>query len=78
MMTQMHSSTAEWLPVSMAPDEKDLEVCVMDYDGIVLALGFPCHKRGAEWVDASNNKRFDVQPTHWRKWSESHAAKATA
>ena len=38
-MPHNHSLTAEWLPVSIAPsDGEDLEVCVMDYDGIVLAL----------------------------------------
>ncbi len=72
-MTHIHSLSAEWLPVSVAPtDDEDLEVCVIDYDGIVLALACPCHKDGAEWVDASNRKRIDVQPTHWRKWAESH------
>ena len=51
---------------------RDLEVCVLDYDGIVHALMFPCHKDGAEWVDASNRKPVDIQPTHWRKWTETH------
>jgi hypothetical protein len=63
--------TAEWLPVSIAPSDGDLEVCVLDYDGIVHALEFPCHKDGAEWVDALNKKHV-VQPTHWRKWTERH------
>jgi hypothetical protein len=40
----MHSLPAEWLPVSMAPSDGDLEVCVLNYDGIVHALEFPCHK----------------------------------
>ena len=69
----LHSLSAEWLPVSFAPtDDEELEVCVIDYDGIVLALAYPCHKKGAKWVDASNKKHIDIQPTHWRKWAESH------
>jgi hypothetical protein len=68
----MHSLPAEWLPVSSAPSGGDLEVCVLDYDGIVHALAFPCHKDGAEWVDALNNKHVYIQPTHWRKWTERH------
>jgi hypothetical protein len=68
----MHLLSAEWLPVSIAPSDGDLEVCVLDYDGIVHALMFPCHKDGAEWVDASNRKPVDIQPTHWRKWSRAH------
>ena len=35
-MIDIHSLTAEWLPVSIVPsDNEDLEVCVVDYDGIV-------------------------------------------
>jgi hypothetical protein len=71
-MTRIHSLPVEWLPVSIAPSDGDLEVCVMDYDGIVQALVYPCHKNGAEWVDALNKKHVDIQPTHWRKWTESH------
>jgi hypothetical protein len=71
-MTQIHSLSGEWLPASITPPDGDLEVCVMDYDGIVLALVYPCHKSGAEWVDASNKKHIDIQPTHWRKWTERH------
>jgi hypothetical protein len=68
----MHSLPAEWLPVSIAPSDGDVEVCALDYDGIVHALVFPCRKDGAQWVDASNKKHVDIQPTHWRKWTESH------
>jgi hypothetical protein len=46
----MHPLLAEWLPVSIAPSDGDnLEVCVLDYDGIVHALVFPCRKDGAAW-----------------------------
>jgi hypothetical protein len=70
-MTHIHALSAEWMSVSITPsDDGDLEVCVMDYDGIVLALEYPCHKKGTEWVDASNKKHIDIQPTHWRKWIE--------
>ncbi len=69
-MTHIHSSPAEWLPVSIAPPDGELEVCVVDYDGIIRALAYPCHKNGAHWVDASNKQRIDIQLTHWRKWTE--------
>ena len=68
----MHSLPAEWLPASIAPSDGDLEVCVVDYDGIVHALAFPCHKDGVEWVNALSRKHIDIQPTHWRKWIERH------
>ena len=66
----MHSSPAHWLPASLAPSDGDLEICVLDCDGIVHALAFPFHKEGTQWVDASGQKHADMQPTHWRKWSE--------
>lgn len=69
-MTHIDSFSAEWLPVAIAPPDGDLELCVMDFDGIVTALEYPCHKIGAAWVDASNKKHVDIQPTHWRKWTE--------
>jgi hypothetical protein len=46
-----------------------LEVCVMDKRGI-HALVFPVHKSGTIWVDASTKKRIDIEPTHWRKWTD--------
>lgn len=69
-MTQIDSLPAEWLPVSIAPPGGDLELCIMDYDGIVTALEYPCHKTVSGWVDAANKKHVDIQPTHWRKWTE--------
>jgi hypothetical protein len=74
-MNNIPSDYSEWLPISMPPpDGQDLEVCVMDYDEIVVALPYPCRRAGAGLVDASNKKRIDIQPTHWRKWTE-HRAK---
>jgi hypothetical protein len=68
----MHSPPAGWLPVSTAPSDGDLEVCALDYNGIVHALVFPCRKDGAQWVDASNRTHVNIEPTYWRKWTESH------
>jgi hypothetical protein len=61
----MHSLPAEWSPISIAPSDGVLEVCVLDYEGIVDALEFPCHEDGAEWNDASKKKHVYIQPTHW-------------
>src|SRR5664280_416291 len=70
VMTRVHSWSAEWLSVSIAPFDADLEVCVMDYDGILHALVFPCRKNGTEWVNPATKGHIDIQPTHWRKWAE--------
>jgi hypothetical protein len=58
-----------WLPVSIAPADSDLEVCVIDGRD-VHALVFPCRKSGTTWIDAVTKKPLDIQPTHWRIWSE--------
>jgi hypothetical protein len=59
----------KWLPVSIAPSDADLEVSVMEKRGS-HALVFPVRKSGTDWVDASTKKRIDIQPTHWRKWTD--------
>ena len=38
--------------------------------GNVHALVFPVRKSGTDWVDASTKDRIDIQPTHWRKWTD--------
>ena len=68
-MAEIHSLPEKWLPVSIAPPDGDLEVCVID-KGHVHALIFPCHRRGADWVDATSKKRIDIAPTHWRLWAD--------
>jgi hypothetical protein len=66
----MHSFSTEWQPTSMAPSDRDLEISVLDYDGIVHTFPLACHKDGPNWVDARGKRHVDIQPTHWRNWSE--------
>ena len=68
-MAGIHSLPEKWLPVSIAPPDGDLEVCVID-KGTVHALIFPCRKKDLDWVDASSDKRIDIAPTHWRFWAD--------
>jgi hypothetical protein len=68
-MVQIHALPEKWLPVSIAPSDSDLEVCVIEA-GEVYALIFPCRKQGIDWVDPSTKKRVDIAPTHWRRWAD--------
>lgn len=68
-MAEIYSLPKKWLDISTAPFGSDLEVCVIDEHG-VHALVFPCRKDGDEWIDPSTKKRIDIEPTHWRLWSE--------
>ena len=68
----MHSLPAGWLPVSIAPSDGDLEVCALDYDGIVHALVVPvshrwspmgrCFKRQARRHSADALAQMDREP----------------
>lgn len=69
IMAGVHSLPEKWLPISIAPTDSDLEVCVI-HNGEVHALIFPCRKNGTDWVDASSKKRIDIAPTHWRRWAD--------
>jgi hypothetical protein len=69
-MGDMHSLPTKWLPVSIAPADGELEVCVMDERGLHV-LAFTVRKSGADWVDAVTKKRIDLAPTHWRPWRKS-------
>jgi hypothetical protein len=58
----------EWQPIATAPFDRDLELAVIDYDGL-HTLAFPCRRILGSWMNAEIKKRIDVQPTHWREWT---------
>jgi hypothetical protein len=66
----MLAVSAEWRPASTAPSDRDLEICALDFDGIVHTVPFPCHRDGTNWLDCRGKALADIQPTHWRKWPE--------
>lgn len=59
----------DWRPIDQAPAEADLQLGVLD-GGVVHALVFPCRRAGAIWVNSASGRRVDIDPTHWRLWSE--------
>jgi hypothetical protein len=59
-----------WQPISTAPYDRDVELAVIDH-GDEHALVFPCRRKGTDiWIDALTGRTIEVQPTHWREWSE--------
>ena len=58
-----------WQAVANAPFDCDLELAVIDEDGL-HALVFPCRRILGGWISASTKERLDVRPTHWRPWVE--------
>lgn len=59
----------EWHPISTAPRDRDLHLCVIE-DGEVYALVFPCRRKGGQWTHAATGKPVQVDPTHWREWTD--------
>lgn len=68
-MSGIYSLPEKWLPISIAPSDADLEVCVMDKSDI-HALVFPVCKKGTDWISVVTHDRVDIEPTHWRLWKE--------
>lgn len=58
-----------WQPISTVPLGRDLELAVIDSDG-VHALVFPCRRLPDGWIKSETGERVAVRPTHWREWSD--------
>ena len=57
-----------WHPISTAPFDRDLELAVIDSNG-VHAVAFPCRRELGGWIKAETNRPIDLRPTHWREWA---------
>ena len=57
-----------WFPISIAPVEQALELCVIE-GGETCVLVFPCEKVGRRWVAWDTQETIDIDPTHWRSWA---------
>jgi hypothetical protein len=56
-----------WHPVSTAPFDRDLELAIIDSNG-VHAIAVPCRRVLGGWM-VGIKTRIDLCPTHWRDWS---------
>jgi len=59
----------DWMPTSNTPFDIDVELDVIDRAG-THALLFPCRRILGGWINARTNRRVEVDPTHWREWTE--------
>jgi hypothetical protein len=60
----------EWQPISTAPRDSDIEVCVIEGEPHVLTSA--CRLTDAGWIDARTKRLLDIHPTHWREWQLRH------
>jgi hypothetical protein len=54
-----------WQNITAAPADRDVEVAVIDKDG-VHPLVAPCRRTSNGWIDAVSRRLLDIRPTHWR------------
>jgi hypothetical protein len=66
-MISRSAHSGEWQASVLAPYDRDLELAVIDYDG-VHALVFPCRRVLHGWINADTRTSVEVRPTHWRDW----------
>jgi hypothetical protein len=66
--TELSDTDPEWQTMATVPCDRDLELAVIDADGI-HRLVFPCRRARIGWMNAKTSARVGVRPTHWRQWS---------
>jgi hypothetical protein len=65
-----------WHTISTAPFDRDLELAIIDSNG-VRAITFPCRRVLGGWIKAKINTPVELCPTHWRDWSTDASVKCT-
>ena len=60
-----------WMKIETAPFNRDIEVAVIEADGEIYAVVFPCRRVAAGWIKAASGNPVEIHPTHWREWEVS-------
>ena len=60
----------DWQPIIRAPFERELELAMINPDGTVHSLEFPCCRTFDGWLCAKTKRWVNGRPTHWRAWEE--------
>ena len=58
-----------WLKTETAPFDRDVEVAVVEDDGKISPVIFPCRRvLSGGWTKAVTGWPTTIHPTHWREW----------
>jgi hypothetical protein len=57
-----------WFKIETAPFDRDLELAVIEDDGEVSRVVFPCRHVLGGWAKAATGAPITIHPTHWREW----------
>ena len=60
--------TMKWFEIETAPFNRDLELAVIEADGDIYAVVFPCRRVVDGWIKAATGRPVELHPTHWRDW----------
>lgn len=59
-----------WLKIETAPFDRDVEVAVVEDDGKIYPVIFPCRRVLGGWTKAASGGPVAIHPTHWRDWEK--------
>ena len=65
-----------WHPISTAPFDRDLELAIIDSNGL-RTIAYPCRRVLGGWIKAEIKTPVELRPTHWRDWSTDANVKRT-
>ena len=67
LATFRDAAIMDWQPT---PFERVVELAMINPDGTVHSLEFPCFRTFDGWLCAKTKRWVNVRPTHWRAWEE--------
>jgi hypothetical protein len=65
---RVFAGKCDWLPISDAPYEQDLELFVTDFYGSFYGLRYPCRRTAQGWVVSDKGTPLAVTPVKWRPY----------
>jgi hypothetical protein len=69
LLNHCNNHEQRWQPISRAPIDRDLELAIINRHGPLVLL-FPCRRVLGGFIDATNGRRIDIDPSHWREWKK--------
>jgi hypothetical protein len=70
-------ATPSWNTIDTAPRDTALELR-LGSDRLSQPIGFACRLTAQGWVNAATGAILDIEPTHWRLWSDARSKAAPA
>jgi hypothetical protein len=59
-----------WLKIETAPFDRDVDVAVVEDNGKLYPVIFPCRRVLGGWTKGASGGAVTIHPTHWRHWEK--------